>query len=115
MYKKSIGLEIVLTIITCGIYGLFWMARISNETSRYLGEKEEGAIDVILSIITCSIYLFIWSYKMGAKIKKIQDMSGMNGTDNGLAYLLLSIFNLSIVSLGLMQNDFNKVLNEEVN
>lgn len=44
-----------------------------------------------------------------------KDLEGRYGSDNGIGYLSLNLFNFSIVSLGLMQNNFNKVSNEEVN
>lgn len=33
MTHRSIGLSIVLTIITCGIYGIYWFITLTNDSN----------------------------------------------------------------------------------
>ena len=47
-------------------------------------------------------------YKAGEKIDSARVARGMPSQNNGLIYLLLSLFGLSIVSYALMQNELNQ-------
>ncbi|MBW6409462.1 DUF4234 domain-containing protein [Clostridium weizhouense] len=108
--KRSVGISILLSFITCGIYSLFWMAFLSNETSEYLQEQQSGVTEVILGIITCGLYFIYWNYKMGKRIYDIQQRAGILATDNSLIYLIISLFGFSIIPVWIIQSDFNKLL-----
>lgn len=109
--SHDLVLCIVLSIITCGIYGIIWMIRLVNElnaASEDTGAMSGGMV-FLLGIITCSIYTYIWSYQAGARVAKMQERYGLPvSNDNSLIYLLLSIFGLHIVTISLIQNELNK-------
>ena len=54
--------------------------------------------------VNCGIYFLIWNYRMGQRIEKA------GGRNEGIIYLLLAVFQLSIVSLALMQVAYNDLL-----
>lgn len=68
------------------------------------GDEEDGLKVFLLGILTCGIYFFIWNYRMGQRIEKA------GGRNEGMIYLLLAVFQLSIVSLALMQVAANDLL-----
>jgi len=106
MKNRSIAVAIILTLITCGIYGIYWIAVVNNDINTITGHPEDtsGGMVVLLSIVTCGIYALYWNYKMGAKI---DEMNG-GSSSNAIVFLLLSIFGLSIVGIALMQDFVNK-------
>ena len=107
--RREIALCIVFTIITCGIYGLYWMAKVQDE-SLYASQESgtSGGMVVLLSIVTCGIYGLYWMYTLGKRIDKItQNPSG----SSNIIYLILSICGLGIVSLCLAQNELNAKAN----
>ena len=67
MKQRNIAVSIILTIVTCGIYGLVWMAMLNDELSAVSGRPNatSGGMVVLFSIITCGIYGIYWAYKMG--------------------------------------------------
>lgn len=108
--NKNIGLAIVLTLVTCGIYGIIWMVSINDDTN-IVSEDENGtsgALVFLFSLLTCGIYGIYWNYKMGQKIYEAGSKHGKNINDNSIVYLILSLCGLSIVSYCLMQNDLNQ-------
>ncbi|ADL53563.1 DUF4234 domain-containing protein [Clostridium cellulovorans] len=108
MFKeRNIAVAIILTIITFGIYGLYWMAALSNESSRYLSKESSGGLEVLFTLITCGIYGIYWNYKMGKKLYGVQAKTSTSPSDDSILYLLLSIFGLSIISLAIMQSKVN--------
>ena len=69
--KRSIGVSILLSIVTCGIYGYYWLACMANDTNRVSGHNGDtsGGMVVLLSIVTCNIYHIYWMYTAGSKIE----------------------------------------------
>ncbi len=105
---RNIVLAVVLTIVTCGLYGIYWMISINNEVNTLAGEPAatSGGMVFLLSLITCDIYGLYWMYKMGERCDRIK---GQNGSSN-ILYLVLAIFGLGIVSYCLMQDTVNKAV-----
>lgn len=103
---RSIPLAIIFTIITCGIYGLYWMFKLNDEINQLAGETEatSGAMVIVFSLITCGIYHLYWLFKMGERCEKIK---GYNGSLNVL-YLVLGIFGFAIIAYCLIQDTINK-------
>ena len=107
--KRDIAVSIILTIVTCGIYGIYWFVVMTNELNQVSDDKEpSGGMALLLSIVTCGIYSFYWNYKMGQKLYNAGKKYGKDIGDNAVLYLVLSLFGLSIVSYCLIQSDLNK-------
>ena len=108
--NRNVVVAIILTFLTCGIYGLFWVCVMTDDANKVSGEETDtsGALAVLFTILTCGIYGFYWNYRMGQKLYKAGGNTGKNINDNSIVYLLLSIFGLSIVSYCLIQNDLNQ-------
>ncbi len=103
--NKNIAVCVILSIVTCGIYGLYWMYTL-NEAACLVNPAEwntPGGMVIVLSIVTCGIYGIYWNYKMGKTFAVIPGAS-----DNSLLYILLSIFGLGIVNFCIMQSDVNR-------
>lgn len=64
---------------------------------------------LLLSIITCNIYGLYWMYKAGEKVDVARTSRGLPSQNNGLLYVLLSVFGLSIVSWALLQSELNQL------
>ncbi|HIW83418.1 MAG TPA: DUF4234 domain-containing protein [Candidatus Dorea gallistercoris] len=105
---RSIPLAIIFSIITCGIYGLYWLVKLNDEVNQLSGEYQatSGGMVLVFTIITCGIYGWYWLYKMGERCDRIK---GMNGS-SGILYLVLGIFGLSIISYCLIQDTINKTV-----
>ena len=110
--QRNLATNIILTIVTCGIYGIYWMVTIHNDTSVASEDPQptSAGMVVLLSIVTCGIYAYIWTYKQGERLDRACAMRNMPPQDNrGLIYLLLTIFGLSIVAFAMMQDTLNKI------
>jgi hypothetical protein len=110
--QRSIGLAIVLSLVTCGIYGIYWMYCLVTDLNTASGDTSDtsGGLVVLLGIVTCGIYLLYWYYKAGEKVNRIHQLDGRPlDTSVGILYLVLSLFGFSIVSMALIQSELNKV------
>ena len=75
MRERNIILNLVLTVITCGLYGLYWQASVTNELQEKTGRKvtASGGLAALYSFVTCSIYFFYWLYKTGALVSELRE------------------------------------------
>lgn len=113
--SRSIAVAIILSIVTCGIYSLYWLYCLVTDLNMASGETEDtsGGMVVLLNIVTCGIYMLYWLYKAGGKVNKIHYLDNRpQDSSLGLLYLLLSLFGFQIVSIALIQNELNKVADQ---
>jgi len=111
VYQRSIGLAIVLTLVTCGIYGIYWFIVLTNDTGRLSGDPDfTGGKHFLLTLITCGIWTFVWAYQLGKHIAEAQRQRGLLVSDNSVLYIVLTFFGLGIVTYALAQYDINKLV-----
>ena len=87
MSKRNIPINILLTIITCGLYGLYWQAKVNDEVHELSGNPQTttGGKSALYSLITCSLYYMFWVYKIGDelaqyRVKKGWDMDSVSAS-----------------------------------
>ncbi len=107
--KREIVVSIILSFVTCGLYGLYWIICMNNDANKVSGENTPtGGVVILLTLVTCGIYFIYWNYKMGKKMEIAGKTHNKDIADNSILYLLLAIFGLSIVNYCLIQTDLNK-------
>lgn len=112
--QRSVGVAIILTLITCGLYSIYWMYALTNEVSVLSKEPSfSGGKVILLTIVTCGIYGYFWMYQLGRNIEQAQQHKGIQAKDNGLMFLVLTIFGLGIVSYAIAQSDVNKLVEQQ--
>lgn len=109
--KRNIATAIILSIITCGIYGIVWFIKLNDEINLVSNHSEDmsGGMAFLLTLVTCGIYSYVWCYKMGEKLDEVAANKGMPVQSRSIVYLVLSLFGLGIVSYCLMQDSLNKM------
>ena len=100
--RREIGLCILFSLITCGIYGIYWMIVLNDDVNEIVGDRNatSGGMVFLFSLLTCGIYGVYWIYCMGEKLDRFNDRDG----NSGLLYVLLMIFGLSIVDYRIFQD-----------
>lgn len=109
--KREIVTCILLSFITCGIYGIVWFINLTDDVA-YLSEDPEfsGAKAFLFTLITCGIYSFFWAYKLGKNIQIAQSKRNLPASDNSTLYIILNLFGLGIVTYCLAQNEVNNMV-----
>ena len=116
MKKRNVALCVILTIITCGIYGLYWMAQINNCVNELADppKKTGGGVAVLLTIVTLGIYGFYWVYKMGGLLDAALAKRSMPTQNRSVIYLILQVIGLGFVGWILMQSTINSMIPDAV-
>lgn len=103
MKHRSIGMMILLTIVTLGIYMLYWIIKFQMELKATTGEGFGGLAHFLMLIFTFGIYGLYWQFAAGQRLGK----AGAN--DYGVLYLVFCFIALSWLNPFLMQMEANKV------
>lgn len=110
--KVNIGLYIFLTIITCSIFGLYWLYKVVKDTNQVLQENGKEPIEspgmaLLYSIITCQIYNVYLYWKIGSVFDELDSKKDQPKTM--VNSLLLAILGLvcNVAALGIIQDHLN--------
>lgn len=107
--EKNLVLCIILSLVTCGIYGIYWFVTITDDTNQLSGQGgTSGVMAFVLSLVTCGIYGLYWAYKCGEKLDIAKQNRGIAASNGGVLYLILFIFG-GIIAYALIQNEINKL------
>lgn len=107
--KRSIVSCIILTFITCGIYGIYWFICLADDVNTVSGVRDtSGGAVFLLTLITCGIYGLYWAYRCGEKIDMAKQSRGISSSNGGILYLILYIFG-GIIAYAVIQNEINNM------
>lgn len=108
---RSVALYIVLSIITCGLFGIYWLVVLVNDLNTASNEPGEtsGIAVLLLGWVTCNIYNIYWLYKAGNRLDALKAANGEARENRGIIYLILSLFGLNLVAWAMIQSDLNKM------
>ena len=113
MKKRNIAVCIILSIVTFGIYGLYWFVQITNDINRLANpeKKISGGIALLLMIVTCNIYGIYWAYKMGGLLDEALVARNEPAQNRAVVYLILELV-CALIGWILMQNTINSMIEE---
>ena len=101
---RNFVLYVILTIITCGIYGLVFLYSMIQDVNTVCdgdGEHTRGLLGLILlSLVTCGIYSFYWYYCLGNRLANNASRYGMSFQENGTTVLLWLVIGSLLCGLG---------------
>ena len=105
---RSVPVVILLSIITCGIYNLYWLYITASEVKNYTNDPAiNPGVELLLCIVTCGIYTIYWYYKYSKKVYEAQVASGVpNATDNTVLNTILALF-FYPAAQGILQSSLN--------
>ena len=108
----NVALYLVFTILSCGLFNLYWNYRQMDACNELLGRDEFNfVLWLILSFITCGLYHLYYQYKMGSALNEIQRKYRMPISE-GLPALsvLAAFFGFGVVADCIHQVEINKIV-----
>ena len=110
---RSIVLGIIFSLLTCGLYSLYWQYKQMVTLNGWLGRTDYRFwLWFFLSILTCGIFALYYEYKMAKGINEVQANNGLTvNTDLAVICVLLAIFGIGIASLAIQQSEINNFYN----
>ncbi|NLB09686.1 MAG: DUF4234 domain-containing protein, partial [Clostridiaceae bacterium] len=106
---RSPGMVIFLSIITCGIYGIYWLYTASTEINSVLGYEATKPVYSVVSIL-CFVFSYVLMSQIDKALMEINRKRGRFSESKFLIWILLTIF--IGVGIFLMQYEVQSTLNE---
>ncbi len=112
--NRSIVTAIILSLITGGLYGLYWFVCMTDDMALITRDNTTSGVKALIFVfLTCGIYAIYWNYKMGNATAVAIRARGEHSDDKGVLFLILAVFGLGIVNYCLIQDELNKWCNTE--
>ncbi len=109
MKKRSVASVVILTIITCGIYGCYWAYVTCQDLQAESGESKIPPVAILL------LYLFVspaggalLGYDCNTTINAIKAKRGLPQKDNNVLWIVLGAI-FSVITIGLIQDEINRL------
>lgn len=103
--ERNVVTAVILTVVTCGIYGIYWAICMAREAVSVKDPADNGMLEIILMIVLP----FVGFYLAEKKLAEGCAARGIEHKDNSILYLILGLVGLSIVNFFMMQSDLNKL------
>ena len=111
-YKRSVGVAILLSFVTCGIYAFYWLYQLLSSHYKLNNLPNNAGMDIVLYIVTCGLYGIYLGYKIGKLESTAHHAMGMAPRDDSILYLILTIFGLWVVVYAIVQSNLNTMVDQ---
>lgn len=102
--KRNIVAAVILSIVTCGIYGLYWAFMLGKEAASVKDPADSGILESILIMFIPFIGFYLAEKKFAAGCQE----KGIEHKDNSIIYLVLGLI-FPIADYCWMQSELNKI------
>lgn len=109
---------ILLSIVTCGFYLIYWYARIYEELQQLSGKTPTGnpyILDFLLVLLTCGLWGIYVDYQISMTLNELQKQKGMMVNDTSMLVVVLDVsayltmYFTGFVSSAIQQDQLNKI------
>lgn len=111
--RMSFITVLLLTVVTCGIYGIYWMVTFADKVHALVGRQTtaSGIKLILYTICSCGIYALYFYAEMGNSLNEAHDQRGMYGhrVSQGVTIILM-LFGLGIIPMYQLIQAFNEVV-----
>lgn len=102
--NRSLIMYILLTIITCGLYSLYFIYKLAEDVNVICaddGKQTTGLLlYLLLTLVTCGLYTFYWMYSLGNRLCQNAPRYGLTFQENGTTVLLWQVFGSLLCGVG---------------
>ena len=117
LQRKNIVTCIILSIVTCGFYSLYWLYCLVSDINAISDDPNamSPVLVIILSFVTRGLYFLYWVYKAGSLLDQKMIETGRTAESRPVLYVVLALFCLTIVTYVLMQDTINQLAESNIN
>ena len=111
LQNRSIAMVIILGLVTCGIYPLYWLYQTATglENEGHSGAGLDPVLIVVISLFFPYVGYLLFGMAADQNLNNIKSPRGMPTADNKVMYMVLG-FLIPIVLVALVQNEINQIV-----
>ena len=112
MKKRNVALDLVLTILLCGLWNMVVQyEQINTLNAMYREEKYSFWKMYLFTILTCGLYLIYYEYKKATDFVHFTKPGEEDGSE-GLIAVVLTIFGLNFIYDAILQSKINEQIDQ---
>ena len=105
--QRNIVTCVLLSLVTCGIYGIYWMICLAKDVTTVKDKDRNATTNIVLFILLPFLGFFLAERQFTEDLKAM----GIAHEDRSILYLILGLLGIGvIVDACMMQNDMNNIL-----
>ena len=113
--KRSPVNVILLSIVTCGIYGIWWLYNAGKEINQALGREAVNPIFAVVSII-CFPILFYYVYTLDQDLTELSGQRGVPYSSNFVLWVITMLFGIgTLIVMIQTQTTLNSIWEKSAN
>jgi phosphotransferase system glucose/maltose/N-acetylglucosamine-specific IIC component len=89
--KRDPIVVILLSIVTCGIYGIYWYYTAMVDLNGILGEERLNPVTFIILCIICAPILYYVLYKIDSGLVQVAERERIYYKENFILWLILAL------------------------
>lgn len=111
-HRASVPIYLLLTLLTCFLFDLYWNYRQMEACNDLLGREEfRFWVWLVLILITFGLYHFYYQYQMGRAIVEIQERRGLPVTEAlPVLSVVATLLGVGIVADCIHQLEINRIV-----
>ena len=107
---RNIPLDLFLTLLTCGVWNFFVQRWQFEYLNRELKEEKYSLLKTMVwALLTCGIYMLVIEYR---KARDWERISGQSSDTDAILALTLGFLGLTFVFDAILQDKFNRRLEQ---
>ena len=106
--ERNPVMVIVFSIITCGIYGIYWQYTVGKEINAALGREAMNPLLAILALIFYPI-LFYYVYLMDNALVELAPRANVQYESKFIIWLISMFFIGTVIQLFMVQTTLNEI------
>ena len=113
MNKRNVALDVVLTVLLCGLWNLVVQYE-QIKTLNYLYKEEKYNIWKLslYTILTCGIYFIYFEYLKSVDFARLSKRTGTDDSDAIIA-VILTIFGMNFIYDAILQTHINEYIDQQ--
>ncbi len=111
-HRVDIAAGIIFSVVTCGIYNIYWNYRQMRALNTLLGRAEyDFSKWAVLTVLSCGLYHVYYEYRMGNDLQQWLTQNNRPVNPNlATTGLILSIVGLTVLADAVYQTELNKLM-----
>lgn len=96
----------ILTVVTCGIYGIIWFFKVCEEINGALGREEFNAVkELLLTIVTCGLWGLWLMWRMSEAVVEVEQTFGAEPKFDPPIVFVIALMGFSTLVIQLSLNN----------
>jgi hypothetical protein len=111
-HHVDIAAGIIFTVVSCGLYNIYWNYRQMEAMNALLGRREyDFGKWALLTLLSCGLYHIYYEYRMGTDLQTWLTQNNHPVNPNlAVMGLILSICGLTVITDAVYQHELNKLV-----